>query len=102
VTESAAIAIPHKIKDNVVVLFCVLRNGEKPTKELQQELMDLVIKDLGKPLRPKEIRFAKSLPKTRNAKIMRRVIRATYLGEDPGDVSSLENAATVDDIRNAT
>jgi acetyl-CoA synthetase len=101
VTESAAIAIPHKIKDNVVVLFCVLRNGEEPTKELRQELMDLVIKDLGKPLRPKEIRFTKSLPKTRNAKVMRRVIRAAYLGEDPGDVSSLENAATVDDIRNA-
>jgi acetyl-CoA synthetase len=101
VTESAAIAIPHKIKDNVVVLFCVLRNGEEPTKGLRQELMDLVIKDLGKPLRPKEIRFTKSLPKTRNAKVMRRVIRAAYLGEDPGDVSSLENAATVDDIRNA-
>jgi len=101
VTESAAIAIPHKIKDNVVVLFCVLRNGEEPTNELRQELMDLVIKDLGKPLRPKEIRFTKSLPKTRNAKVMRRVIRAAYLGDDPGDVSSLENTATVDDIRNA-
>ena len=101
VTESAAIAIPHKIKDNVVILFCVLRNGEEPTKELRQELMDLVIKDLGKPLRPKAIKFTKSLPKTRNAKVMRRVIRAAYLGEDPGDVSSLENVATVDDIRNA-
>ncbi len=101
VTESAAIAIPHKIKDNVVVLFCVLRNGEEPTNELRWELMDLVIKDLGKPMRPKEIKFTRTLPKTRNAKVMRRVIRAAYLGEDPGDVSSLENAATVDDIRNA-
>ena len=101
VTESAAIAIPHKIKDNVVILFCVLRNGKEPTKELRQELMDLVIKDLGKPLRPKAIKFTKSLPKTRNAKVMRRVIRAAYLGEDPGDVSSLENAGAVDDIRNA-
>ena len=63
--------------------------------------MDLVIKDLGKPLRPKAIKFTKSLPKTRNAKVMRRVIRAAYLGEDPGDVSSLENAGAVDDIRNA-
>lgn len=102
VTESAAIAIPHEIKDNVVVLFCVLKDGEEPTNELRQELMDLVIKNLGKPLRPKAIKFTKSLPKTRNAKVMRRVIRAAYLGEDPGDVSSLEDAATVDDIRNAT
>jgi acetyl-CoA synthetase len=101
VTESAAIAVPHEMKDNVVVLFCVLRNGETPTDELRDELMNLVIKGLGKPLKPREIRFAKSLPKTRNAKVMRRVIRAAYLGNDPGDVSSLENATTVDDIRNA-
>lgn len=101
VTESAAIAVPHRIKDNAVVLFCVLKNGEEGDEALRQELMALLIKNLGKPLRPKEIKFTRSLPKTRNAKVMHRVIRAAYLGDDPGDLSSLENAAAVDDIRNA-
>ncbi len=45
--------------------------------------------------------FVSALPKTRNAKVMRRVIRAAYLGEDPGDLSALENPAAVDEIRNA-
>ena len=56
----------------------------------------------GKPLAPKEIRFVHDLPKTRNAKVMRRVIRAAYLGNDPGDVSSLENPHAVEQIRRAT
>jgi acetyl-CoA synthetase len=53
---------------------------------------------LGKPLTPSEVRFATELPKTRNAKVMRRVIRAAWLREDPGDVSSLENVRSVDAI----
>jgi acetyl-CoA synthetase len=56
---------------------------------------------LGKPLKPREIKFVRDLPKTRNAKVMRRVIRATYLGQDPGDLSSLENPAAAEEIRNA-
>ncbi|RMH73480.1 MAG: AMP-dependent synthetase [Gemmatimonadetes bacterium] len=99
VTESAAIAVPHPIKDNEVVAFCVLKPGVPVTDELRTELMQRVIDQLGKPLKPKEIRFTTALPKTRNAKVMRRVIRATYLGENPGDVSSLENPETVDAIK---
>ncbi len=101
VTESAAIAVPHPLKDNEVVVFCVLKTGEQPSEELRKEIMERVIAELGKPLKPREIRFAEALPKTRNAKVMRRVIRAAYLGEDPGDVSSLEDPATVEAIRNA-
>lgn len=55
---------------------------------------------LGKPLRPTGVHFVAALPKTRNAKIMRRVIRAAYLGQDPGDVTALENPAAVEAIRN--
>jgi len=60
--------------------------------------MTLVATRLGKPLRPKTIVFVADLPKTRNAKVMRRVIRASYLGDPPGDLSSLENPQSLSDI----
>jgi acetyl-CoA synthetase len=66
---------------------------------LEDELKSLVAKDMGKPLAPSKIHFVSALPKTRNAKVMRRVIRAAYLGEDAGDLSALENPAAVDEIR---
>jgi len=65
---------------------------------LSQELKDLVATQMGKPLAPSKIHFVSALPKTRNAKVMRRVIRSAYLGEDPGDLSSLENPSTVEEI----
>jgi acetyl-CoA synthetase len=68
---------------------------------LRQELRELVVKSLGKPLAPREILFVKDLPKTRNAKLMRRIIRSAYLGEDPGDTSSLVNPEAVEEIRQA-
>jgi acetyl-CoA synthetase len=56
---------------------------------------------MGKPLKPERVLFARELLKTRSAKIMRRVIRATYLGKEPGDLSSIENPAAVQAIRDA-
>ncbi len=57
---------------------------------------------LGKALRPQEVLFCTALPKTRNAKIMRRVVRAVHLGQtDLGDLSALENPGTVEAIRQA-
>ncbi|MFN8440247.1 MAG: AMP-binding protein [Caldilineaceae bacterium] len=101
VVESAAIGVPHPIKDNEVVAYCVLRNGYEPSEVLRSELMANVAKELGKSLRPKEIKFTTALPKTRNAKVMHRVIRATYLGQTMGDLSSLENIGTVEAIKDA-
>ena len=101
VAESAAIGVPHPVKDNEVVVFAVLRPGETPSETLRKELMTQITSQLGKPLKPREIKFVRALPKTRNAKIMRRVIRAVYLGEDPGDVSSLEDPSTLEAIRQA-
>jgi len=60
-----------------------------------------VTRDMGKPLAPREIRFVRDIPKTRNAKVMRRVIRAVYLGEQPGDLSALANPEAVEEIREA-
>jgi acetyl-CoA synthetase len=65
---------------------------------LEKELKQLVTKDMGKPLAPSRIHFVSALPKTRNAKVMRRVIRAAYLGEDAGDLSALENPNSVEEI----
>ena len=56
---------------------------------------------MGKSLAPKRVLFVRELPKTRNAKIMRRVIKAKYLGKDLGDTSSLENPSAVEEIGRA-
>ena len=99
VVESAAIGIPDPAKGQALVCFCVLRPGFSSSDALADELKALVASRLGKPLRPQSIEFVRDLPKTRNAKVMRRVIRSAYLGEAPGDLSSLENPAAVDEIR---
>lgn len=100
VAEAAAIGIPDEIKGNALVVFCVLASGRQPDESLAAELTAAVATALGKPLRPTGVHFVAALPKTRNAKIMRRVIRAAYLGQDPGDVTALENPAAVEAIRN--
>jgi acetyl-CoA synthetase len=101
VAEAAAVGVPDKIKGQAVVAFAVLQPGFDPSEALRSELEALVTKGLGKPLAPKEVRFVGDIPKTRNAKVMRRVIRAAYLGEPPGDLSALVNPQAVEEIRAA-
>ena len=101
VVEAAAIGVPEPVKGNTLVVFCVLGPGNSPSDELRSELRDLVIASLGKPLAPQAILFVDDLPKTRNAKVMRRVIRAAYLGQELGDTSSLVNPGAVDPIQKA-
>jgi acetyl-CoA synthetase len=99
VLEAAAVGVPDEMKGQALVCFCVLRPGHTPNAEITSRLTGLVIDRLGKPLKPKAIEFVRDLPKTRNAKVMRRVIRAAYLGDSPGDLSSLENPQAVEEIR---
>ncbi len=100
VSEAAAVGVPHEIKGEGIVVFCVLRPGREANDALAGEIKDKVVELLGKPLRPEAVRFVAQLPKTRNAKILRRVIRGAYLGkEDLGDLSALENPSAVDEIR---
>jgi acetyl-CoA synthetase len=101
VLEAAAIGVPDALKGQALVCFCVLRAGHEPGAPLVDRLKSLVAARLGKPLRPETVVFVRDLPKTRNAKVMRRVIRSAYLGEAPGDVSSLENPQAVEEIRAA-
>ncbi len=93
--EAAAIGVPDEMKGEALVCFVILRPGHEPSDELAGELQDLVSTALGKPLRPKAIHFVVDLPRTRNAKILRRVVRSVYTGTDPGDLSSLENPSAL-------
>ena len=76
---------PDEVKGEAVVCFCILKPKIEPSDALRVELKNQVANELGKPLAPHDILFVRDLPRTRNAKIMRRVIRAVYLGKDPGD-----------------
>ncbi|HEY4718658.1 MAG TPA: hypothetical protein VIH14_06560, partial [Anaerolineales bacterium] len=90
-----------ELKGSQVVCFCVLAPGVEPNDKLRKQLRAGLVAALGKPLAPKALLFVSDLPKTRNAKVMRRVVRAAYLGEAPGDLSSLVNPHAVDEIKKA-
>ena len=79
-----------------------VRGSDAPLQELKNELKSSVASELGKPLRPRDIKFVADLPKTRNAKIMRRIVRAAFLGEDLGDTSSIGNPEAIDAVRAVT
>ncbi len=99
VNEAAAIAVPHEVKGNAVVCFCVLNPGYHPSDALVDALRTAVIHAMGKPLAPRSVLFVSDIPKTRNGKIMRRIVRSAWLGLDPGDTSSLVNPDSVEEIR---
>ena len=101
VSEAAAIGVPHEIKGESVVCFVVLQPGYEPGEELRGELKGQVVKIMGKTLRPEAVRFVKALPKTRSAKIVRGVIRKKWLGEDVGDIASVENLDAIEEIAHA-
>ena len=98
VVDAAAIAAPDDIKGVAVVCICVAAPGVTPDAGLVERLKDQVGKVVSKPFRPREIHFVEALPKTRSMKTMRRIIRAAYLCEDPGDLSSISNPETMKPI----
>ena len=101
VSEAATIGVPDEIKGEDIVSFVVLKPGFEANEELRNELKGQVVKIMGKTLKPRDIKFVGDLPKTRSAKIVRRIIKATYLGEDISDTSSVENQSAIEDIKNA-
>jgi acetyl-CoA synthetase len=101
VTEAAAVGVPDSIKGEALVCFCVLKKGANGDVALAAELKQNVARDLGKALAPREVLFVSDIPKTRNAKVMRRIVRAAYIGEQLGDTSALENPASLDQITHA-
>ena len=101
VVEACAVGIPHKLKGETAWCFVVLGDGAEPDDALRAELVARVVADLGTAFRPGAVRFTRALPKTRSAKIVRRAVRAAVLGDDPGDLSTLEDPAALDAIREA-
>jgi acetyl-CoA synthetase len=101
VSEAATIGVPDEIKGEDIVSFVVLNPGFQASEELRNELKGQVVKIMGKTLKPKDIKFVGELPKTRSAKIIRRIIKATYLGEEINDISSVENTNAVEEIKKA-
>jgi acetyl-CoA synthetase len=96
VAESAAVAVPDDVKGETIWCFVVLKPGETATPD---ELASVVGEHLGRSFLPSRVFLVPELPRTRSAKIVRRAVRATALGEDPGDLSSLENPSALDAIR---
>ena len=98
VVEAAAIGVPHEVKGEVAWLYCVVAPGAKAT---EADVAAAVVSELGKAFAPDRVLFVSALPKTRSAKIVRRAVRACALGQDPGDLSTLENPDSLEEIARA-
>jgi acetyl-CoA synthetase len=98
VAEAAAVGVPHAVKGEAAWVFCVLKPGEA---EDDERVAGAVTEALGKAFKPERILWVGALPKTRSAKIVRRAVRARVLGKDPGDLSSLENPESLEEIGRA-
>jgi acetyl-CoA synthetase len=96
VADCAAVGVPHPVKGESIWCFVVLRDGGEDASE---ELRSLVAERLGRAFLPERVLAVSALPRTRNAKIVRRAIRAAVTGAQAGDLSSLENPQTLDEIR---
>ena len=90
VSEAAAIGLPHELKGNAIHAFVILKAGIEADPQLAEKLRNHVSSEVGPIARPEDITFVDSLPKTRSGKIMRRVLKAKALGQDVGDLSTLE------------
>ncbi|MBO89740.1 MAG: hypothetical protein CMP14_09490 [Rickettsiales bacterium] len=99
ISEAAVIGVPDNIKGTALCCVCVPMPGVKDDEELRVRLSSAVTDALGRSYRPRDILFVSDLPKTRNMKIMRRVVRSVITGEPAGDLSSLVNPETVDELK---
>ena len=95
VSEAAVIGVPDDIKGTALVCFVVLKPNQTAT---EPELIAQVAKLLGKPLAPKHVYPLPALPKTRSGKIVRGAMLRVFLGQPPGDLTSIDNPAAFDPI----
>ena len=101
VAEAAVVGIPDPVKGEVPLAVVVLREGYRPSRELEEEIKQTVRKVLSPIAVPSRVLFVNKLPKTRSGKIMRRLIKAVATGAPLGDVSTLEDEASVEEIKRA-
>jgi acetyl-CoA synthetase len=99
VVMAAAIGVPDEIKGEAIAVYVVpAPHIDVSAEELAAKVSESITEILGKSFRPKHVRVAEDLPRTRSAKLVRRAVKALALGEDPGDLSSLENPGSLDQI----
>ena len=101
VAEAAVAGRPDPVKGESIIIFAVLKEGYSPSSELMGDLRQHVRKALGPIATPDEIYFVSLLPKTRSGKIMRRVVKAVASGSKIGDITTLEDGASVDEVKRA-
>jgi len=101
VVEAAVTGVPDELRGEVASAFVVLNKNFEPSDALKKELMDHVRKEMGAIIVMKDIGFIHMLPKTRSGKIMRRVIKALLTNKELGDLSTIEEEASVDEIKEA-
>ena len=101
VAEAGVTGRPDELRGSIISAFVVVKSGYKPTEQLSKELKETVRRELGPVAVIGEVNFVTMLPKTRSGKIMRRVLKAVVLNEDPGDVSTIEYEESVEEARNA-
>ena len=92
--DAAAIGVPDPIKGTAVVCVCVPRPGVEPGAAVES-LSAAVVAGLGGAFRPARVVLVSDLPRTRNMKVMRRLVRTAWLGGEPGDLSTLVNPESV-------
>jgi acetyl-CoA synthetase len=99
VAEAAAVSIPDPLKGESSVLFVILKQGYKPNDNLKKEIIRSLREQIGAIATPKEVHFVITLPKTRSGKIMRRILRALVQGESIGDITTLEDESSIEEIK---
>jgi len=99
VAEAGVAAIPDPIKGDAIVIFVILKEGFSPSPGLRDELKGLVRKSLGPVATPEEIYFVSKLPKTRSGKIMRRILKAVATNASIGDLTTLEDESSVEEVK---
>lgn len=99
VAEAAAVGVPDPLKGQSVVVFAVARPTGNPAA-IPAAVSRSIEQSLGKPFKPSAVHVIPRLPKTRNGKILRRVIRNVFLGDPPGDLSSIDDMGSLEAIRN--
>ncbi len=99
VAEAAAVSAPDEVKGEAIVLFIILKEGYKPVDYIKEEIIGNIRKLIGPIATPREIYFVERLPKTRSGKIMRRILKAIILDKPIGDVTTLEDEASVEEIK---
>ncbi len=98
IMECAVVGIKDEIKGEVPVAFVVLK-GEKEKEDLKQEIKESLREEIGPIAMLKEVYIISDLPKTRSGKIMRRILKKLFTGEELGDLSTLSNPESVEKLK---